>query len=84
MTGRKARKHAKSIIRYIEEKSGYTASKDLKRIIMKNFVVTIQAHGEVHQQHIESLVRVFGYAKAEHEKRERTEPCQEYPVLSAS
>jgi hypothetical protein len=80
----KARRHAKQILHHIEKESGYSASKDLRAIVIRNFTVTIRAHGEVSQSYINSLVRVFRYAREERQKYERTATRQELSVLSAS
>lgn len=84
ITARSAKKHAKGILRHIEQASGYTATRRLRKILMKNLVVTIRANSEVQQSYIDSLVRIFGHARAERERRERTEAHPEHTVLSAS
>lgn len=59
-----SRKQAKSILKYIEDESGYTgASKRIKKTVLDQLRITIEAHGEVNQRHIDTFVRVFRHLK---------------------
>lgn len=84
MTERRAKKRARELYNYIEDTSGYRdSSRSLRKMLTRKFVIIIRANGEVQQEYIDAMVRIFSHAKQEREAQAASRPPKGFTTLPA-